>query len=68
MAATVVKLSCNQPMDPPYSKECHSQCNEAECLDRILPATHRLIVPEVDGAADLVEIQSQEDECSEPAR
>jgi hypothetical protein len=55
-------------MDSSYLKEYHVQCNETECLGRILPATYCLVVPEVDLAADLVEIQSQEDECSEPAR
>lgn len=65
---SVAKLRCNQPMDELYSKECHLQCNETECLGRILPATYRLSVPEVDTAADVVEIERQEDECSEPAR
>lgn len=65
---SVAKLLCNQPMDASFSKECHLQRNEAECLGRILSATYRLSVPEVDIAADVVEIQRQEDECSEPAR
>lgn len=62
------RQSDNQPMDASYSNEWHLQCNETECFGRILPATYRLSVPEVDTAADVVEIQSQEDECSEPAR
>lgn len=42
------------------------QGNEAECFSGILSTAHRLPIPKMDAAADLVEVFRQENERSEP--
>lgn len=48
------------------SSKVDLQCDETERFRGVFPATHRLSVPEMDTATDLVEVLGQENERGEP--